>query len=1191
MTTPTSGRDPVEKLAEDFADRYRRGERPSLTEYTEKYPELAKEIRELFPALVFMERFGSVDAPATGPLQTPSADTRPIPKQLGDFRILREVGRGGMGVVYEAVQESLGRHVALKVLPYQRLANAQSIERFRREARAAAKLHHTNIVPVFGVGEHDGMPYYAMQFIHGQGLETVLEEVRRLRAAQAKFPVAPFDAAPEMGVTVAQGLLTGRFATVSLDGALEADSRAPVAGVSSQSDRPGESSNGSSAGSRSFARPDAEYYRSVARIGVQLADALAYAHQQGVLHRDVKPSNLLLDTQGAVWITDFGLAKDDSNIDLTEPGDIVGTIRYMAPERFHGKSDARSDVYAAGMTLYELLTLEPAFKGYNKASLISSISRDEPPRPRKLDALIPRDLETVVLKTLAKDPAARYPSADEFADDLRRFLADRPVRARRISTGERFIRWYRRNLAVAVLTTTIAVLLVLTALGASVSAFLLGRGRENALANLRRAQSAELARTRQLAQSLLEEGRARRYSRREGQRVKALEALGESLKITRAMPAAEQRVAELRDEVIGALTQHDLYVERQWEGIVPRTTHVVFDGDLAHYARRDEAEFVSVRRVDDDRELLQLGRCRRADVFCFSPDGRYFAVTIGPGLVRIWQTEPKMLVFDGTPYKSALRGEFTADSRRFICARGDGSLLIVDLEAMRSFNRETIGKNAASPYQWFISLVPGVRWLPPVDSGCDGLACHPDGRQVAIASGTTVRVRNLDSGQITFTLTHKKRIANLAWHPRGIWLAGAYNDDRAVYVWDVTTGKRWATFEGFGNAGLMLAFSPDGELLATNAWDSRLRLWNIRTGAEVFRITSGQADLRFSRDGCRLAGYARGKTLGILRVMGGQEYRTLSAGPTEITKELEDGAVSPDGRLLAVGMPDGVRIWGLDTGLEVAYVPTGARTPGVLFLPSGDLLTGSLTGHGLQRWPIGKDAKKDTYHVGPPRTLCGGPVERLARSSDGRLVTFCPRSRGARVLDMNMPEKLSPGELRHPHGNYVAMSSSGNWIATGTFAGKNVRIWSAHAMQLEKQLYSEGDACAAFSPDERWLAMCTSSECQLYRVGSWEPGPRIPVTQFECMAFSPDSRLLAVVVEPSIIGLVDPESGRILARLEDPNQDRPHWIGFHPDGTKLLTTTNDSKSVRVWDLRRIRAKLAELGLDWDSQGAVDRDRG
>jgi len=158
MPTPTSGRDPVEKLAEDFADRYRRGERPSLTEYTEKYPDLAKEIRELFPALVFMERFGSVDAPATGPLQTPLADTRPIPKQLGDFRILREVGRGGMGVVYEAVQESLGRHVALKVLPYQRLANAQSIERFRREARAAAKLHHTNIVPVFGVGEHDGMP-------------------------------------------------------------------------------------------------------------------------------------------------------------------------------------------------------------------------------------------------------------------------------------------------------------------------------------------------------------------------------------------------------------------------------------------------------------------------------------------------------------------------------------------------------------------------------------------------------------------------------------------------------------------------------------------------------------------------------------------------------------------------------------------------------------------------------------------------------------------------------------------------------------------------------------------------------------------------------------------------------------------------------------------------------------------------
>src|SRR6516165_2662072 len=210
MATSPSGREPIEKLAEEFVERYRRGERPSLAEYIARYPELADDIREVFPALVEMEQLASVEGLATGPHIPNGPDNGACPEQLGEYRIVREVGHGGMGVVYEAVQESLGRHVALKVLPLHGLLNPTHLERFRREAKAAARLHHTNIVPVFGVGEDNGIHYYAMQFIQGQSFDKILDELRRLRGAPGPPTVA--DPGHEVSVRVAQGLLSGRFA-------------------------------------------------------------------------------------------------------------------------------------------------------------------------------------------------------------------------------------------------------------------------------------------------------------------------------------------------------------------------------------------------------------------------------------------------------------------------------------------------------------------------------------------------------------------------------------------------------------------------------------------------------------------------------------------------------------------------------------------------------------------------------------------------------------------------------------------------------------------------------------------------------------------------------------------------------------------------------------------------------------------
>jgi serine/threonine protein kinase len=431
MADPSTEVNRVDDLAEEFARRLRAGEQPSVEEYACRHPQWADEIRVVLPAVALMERLKPRPEPAT------PSPSDPPPRRVGEYRILREIGRGGMGVVYEAEQETLGRRVAVKLLAGHLLANETLRSRFRREATSAARLHHTNIVPVFGVGECDGRGFYVMQLINGRGLDRVLQQAAAFRGAPkteitggaAETPAAP--AAP----TEANGPTANPAALP------------PLCGL-----------------------PPQEFCREVARLGAQVADALAAAHSQGVLHRDVKPSNLLLDDRGCVWVTDFGVAKLVEEANLTSSGDLVGTLRYMPPERFAGRSEAGGDVYSLGVTLCEMLTLRPAFPDANPQHLIHLITHEGPIPPRRFEPAIPPDLETVVLKAAARDPAHRYPSAADLADDLRRFLDDRPIRARRTGPVALAWRWCRRNPALASATAA-AFLLLLAASVVSVVAY------------------------------------------------------------------------------------------------------------------------------------------------------------------------------------------------------------------------------------------------------------------------------------------------------------------------------------------------------------------------------------------------------------------------------------------------------------------------------------------------------------------------------------------------------------------------------------------------------------------------------------------------------------------------------------------------------------------------------------------------
>jgi eukaryotic-like serine/threonine-protein kinase len=436
-------RAPLEAIAAEFVERMRHGESPTIEAYAARHPDIADEIRDLLPTVLAMEQ---LKLQKEQPEKSRFLKGPKSLKKLGDYLILGEIGRGGMGIVYEAEQQSLGRYVAVKVLPRQSLLDAHRLERFEREAQTAARLHHTNIVPIFGVGEQDGYHYYVMQLIRGLGLDRV---VRELRGEKPRTSIGTSNTSIHaMARDAASGLCLGEFPSPSSSTSVDSSPSHPAA--NGDADEPDARESSRAVG--------LAYWHSVARVGQQVADALSYAHSQGTLHRDIKPANLLLDGQGVVWVTDFGLAKAIEESNITHTGDVVGTLQYMAPEQFHGQYDARTDIYCLGLTLYELLTLQPAFSGSNRTGLMHQVTEGRTASPSRIRPGIPTDLETVVLKAINREPDHRYQTADELREDLQRFLADEPILARRTTPIQHLARWCRRNkslasaIAVAILT-------------------------------------------------------------------------------------------------------------------------------------------------------------------------------------------------------------------------------------------------------------------------------------------------------------------------------------------------------------------------------------------------------------------------------------------------------------------------------------------------------------------------------------------------------------------------------------------------------------------------------------------------------------------------------------------------------------------------------------------------------------------
>ena len=1185
----SESRDPLDLLAESFLERFRRGERPSLEEYTAAHPELAEDIRDLFPALVEIERMKSL----AGMPQVDCSPSRPPLSRLGDYQIIGVVGHGGMGIVYEAMRESLRRRVALKIMHPRYRDHREYLRRFSVEARAAARLHHTNIVSVFDYGEAEGVVYYAMPFIEGHNLEKILKDVRLLRgkanpadAYHAPPPPALHTLAGRSAVRARANARRAAEAEGShdTDGGLEGDrtvqmttgkwldvTEARIADGDDPDDLPEspfsppleeplnlEPADDIPSPSSLTDHPEDRYHREIARIGAQVADALAYAHRRGVLHRDIKPSNLLLDRTGNVWVTDFGLAKFEDSDDLSHSKDVVGTMRYMAPERFRGISDRKCDLYALGATLYELLALRPAFEAADQLGLVRRIAQEPPVPLREIDRRIPRDLETIVLRALAKEPRDRFGTADEMAAELRRFVENRPIQSRTIPAYERFWRWCKRNPLLASLSVLAATLVVVIAVISSVYASRLKSQRDEANRNLISAYAGHV--------------KASLLSRRVGQRFETLDLIAKAMAVAPSVGGLSEDVRwSRRNEAITAMALPDIRVSRAIDtaagGLAERT--FTADRDFQRYVGKLKDGTVVVRRVADGSELARMKGLlpdQEWTVSLFSPDGRYLAMgSMTSGTLEVWEiaTGRAILTANVTLGNSNRSWAFDPKGDRLAVGHAAGSIRFYELPSGRELGR----------------------WAKTSDH-ITALEFNPDGSKLAVIFWSVQHVKIFDtqSGRAAAELKHAHFISNIAWNPKKPDTIAAACDDQLIYVWDVTTEKVQILLKGETYKGIKIVYHPGGDLLVSRGWKSIMRFWDTRTGQEVlWRASPWSPELHFDPGGRRLSADVEPSTARLLEFAEGDVTRILVDNPSNPPSAYSAVAVDRARGLVAASGTSGVTIWEERSGKPLATLPGSAMVHGLLFDTTGALL-GSRPG--LMRWPI-RDGSGDSVVIGPPEIVAStGFGEMMSISADGQTLAIALARMGGLVLDPQRPWRRHFLQARQDV-RVVAVSPDGRWVVTNNHnADAGLILWDAHTgaqIHAFPALKGHSNSLANFTPDGRLLIGHDEQGWSSIDIVTWRRKTRLTGPTESRIAISPDSKFAAYSASIGTIDLVDLETGRSLARLEEPDDANPiNYSVFSPDGSRLIVQVDGRPYVRIWDLHAIQSRLATLGLDWDT---------
>ncbi|HET6879416.1 MAG TPA: protein kinase [Pirellulales bacterium] len=1065
------------------------------------------------------------------------AEQRPeeLPGEIGPYRVVREIGRGGMGVVYEAVHVDMGldKHVALKVLPAQR-SDPESRERFYREARLAASLHHTHIVPVLNAGIHDGRPWYAMTFVRGGSLSSVVRSLRQTSAStrESASVDTPTDTYESTG---------GCPRPDSLPERPHADPGHPLA------DPAGEGVSRPHAG----ALPErvevpfqdvtsSQYFRWVAELGIQAAKALDYAHHaegRGLIHRDIKPANLLLDEDGALWITDFGLAKRLTDPTLTADHHVLGTPCYMSPEQAAGGPlDRRSDVYSLGATLYELITLQAVFTG-TLQQVLKQIERQEPDRPRRHNCAVPRDLEAIVLKALAKRPAERYQTAADLADDLERWLSSRPIRARRTSAVGHALRWCRRQ--------PLAVALILSLVVGSCTSIYFGLSADH---RAREADDARKLADRRAVEAADEARRADTEAAEAGRQAK------------RADDKAAEAVAHARESHRRLVAHH-----------VSSGVQLLDAGDALAAA----PWFVEALRLDsDDPERARLHRLRVAGV-----------LEASPRLLHAWF------------HTGRVRGLCLSGDEGRVVTAGEGGLVQVhDLVTGELLNNKSLGNpiasfsasgggqrvavctSAGTTHVWDMAVDADLgRFLSGWRNDVTRVLLSDDGLRLATLHGQReVRVWDVERGvQRAGPLQHPNDVLCWSFSPDGRRLITGTGGRETpaqfnqAQIWDTETGSAIAPVMTHSDDVLTVSWSPDGRRVATGGWDNVAQVWDAVTGQAVLprpvRHDAPVTHALITQHGHFLITGSEDQTVRVWNIPQG----------TPIGPKLQHGGpvldlqLAPDESCIASGGFDrSVRFWNAHDGSSpLARLPHLSAVERVALTRNGYAITACADGS-VRIW----DIRTNTEPV--LSLLTGGCAEQITLSPDEtRYLTVTGSQNNvanhfARIWNAQTGAPLGP-PLRHgSHVEWAEFSPNGEMIVTACRDG-TARLWNAaDGAAIGEPLVHQGRLFrASFHPDGKSVLIASADgTARLWDVATCQERRRVThASAVNRALLSRSGELFATASADHTARIWNTATG------EPCTEELRHAgsvieLAFSPDGRRLGTASDD-KTARVWEVK------------------------
>ena len=1100
----------LEELFAHYVDRLNHGERLDPEIITRENPDVAPEL------LQYLEGFIELDAPD---------ERQTDPRTLGDYTLSQVIGRGGMGVVYEAWEASMDRRVALKTLPTGVAADARAVARFIREARVAGRLNHPNIVPVYGMGVKEQTPYYAMEFVEGRTLAETLRDLRRGEdEGRAK---------------------TSAFASFAQQLQRESSSTSDSKDLPPSGHQP-ETQPAAGASSLGKGEPEPVYYKNLAAAFADVSAGLQHAHAAGVIHRDLKPSNLILSTDGRVRILDFGLAHFEGQDSFTRTGACIGTVHYMSPEQTGTTSvpvDHRTDIYAIGATLYEMLTLQPPFHGKNTKETLHQIVTREPVQPRELNAGIPRDLSTIVLKCLRKAPDDRYGTAEALAQDLLRFAHGSPVEAHPLSRAEKAGRFVRRHRGAVVAAAAVVVVGIV---GLAWSHALLTAAHKE----LQRALYVHRMQTAQVAWDV---GNVIGYN----------ESLSEYRALDRADGRPDPRGWEwhyldtLSHQALASFDAHD----KKWVLSLDWSA----DGDRLASGGKDGR--VKVWSLSGEKFVFDQPHGKSVNSVVWTPDGHgIVSAAKGDRSVRFWNVSSgeEMFTFDDWPDSPPGKQTRALTSLAF---HPDGTRLAVAWYRgpMRDLESGIGIFNVAS--HELLEEFPGR------PAALDALNWSPDGR--SLAAGTMWRVPTPEDGDAKvwneiviwdLAAPGRPRLKSIVWARRVCvdwcpvtgWLAEAH-DQREVSLWDPKALTETRVRHDLTGRVTELAWSPDGAALALATRNGMVGLWDTQRQEHVatFRGHSGLV-MSVAWHGHNLL--ASGDAHGTIKIWDATRHgpaRTLPGNghvvfdPTGKVVATQDAEYGTEVILNATSGAELVRLRAIPAGEKAFTTHAG-------FSPDGRLVAVSSTDGFLRVWEWRK--KRVVFTVQHRSGFAAFHPTRPLLAHGGDALT---------ILDAR-----SWNVVRRVDGK----TTRGAWSPDGRSLALEGAEWNNSVRILETKNWNEvrrirdlkGWGPLAWSPDGRLLAgrEGKDSSCTIWnpRTGAVLRRLRGHGSPIKAVAFSPDGRRLASAGTDGRVMVWNPDTGDALLSLDfggGRETAEVYSVTWSPDGKRLAAA--DGYVVKIWD--------------------------